>query len=463
MHLQRLLRAGRPAFVIALAALMVLPPAGLAVELRWVTRVLERGEPAPAPCDINIPSSAKLIDGERLDGLEPGTVVCLAPGERPNLKISNVHGTPESPVIIRNDGGTTLITGQLFEAGILIGASTNLRITGTGVESHCGAHIASEDQNCGIVIDGANKGVRVLTNRGHVEGLEVDHLAILRLSSQAETRGIAVHPVLGQTIAGVLIHHNHVTSSKAEAIYIGSEPRSLPWDELGKVDRVEVAYNLIEKIGWDGIKVKVALSESRIHHNVIRDVGLARYDKHQSAITIAMSVADVHDNQVTGAPEGIKSGRAVAGSTNQFHANVIADVGVFGIQAEDDGARIYNNTIVRSEGIGIRARGKNSHIFENLVADAAEPIVTKRDAVLTANLVGTALELGIADASNGDYSLRSDSPAVGSGRILRLELCARAGIRAPRPITFSTRTSLRGNIPVQGCRSNVGALSVRPG
>lgn len=414
--------------------------------------------PPTGACDYMVAPGTGVVDGDRAaHRAGPGTVICLTPGERGNLKLFNLHGSPEAPVIVRNADGTTIITGREFEAGILIATSTHLRITGTGVASACGAGVQVTEQACGIKLDGTNKGIRVLTARGPVEGIEIDHVSIARLSESSDTRGIAVHPIAGQIITGIRIHHNHVSGVGAEAIYIGSEPRDAPWADLGKVDAVELAHNLIEDIGWDGIKLKVALGESRIHDNVIRNAGSARYENHQSGITVAMSVVDVHGNAISGAPEGIKSGRSVAGSTNRFHGNLVTDVLVFGIQTDDESAQIYNNTVARSRQFGIRARGHASRIVDNIVADAPEPIVARKDAWLSGNLVASIAQVGFVDPDRDDFRPKPESPAVGGGRIARLELCAQAGIRAGRPVRFSIHAGRSGPTGPSGCRADLGA------
>lgn len=414
--------------------------------------------PAHEPCNYLVTADTDVVDGNQARyAAGPGTVICLAPGERGNLKLINLHGSLEAPVIVRNAEGPAIITGRKFEAGILIAASTHLRITGTGVASECGAGVQPEEQACGIRLEGTNKGIRALTSRGPMQDIEIDHVSIARLSVSSDTRGIAIHPVEKQVITGIRIHHNRVSGAGAEAIYVGSEPRDTPWADLGKVDAVEIGHNLIEDIGWDGIKLKVALGESRIHDNVIRNSGMARYEKHQSGITVAMSVVDVHDNAVSGAPEGIKSGRSVAGSTNRFHGNLVTDVLVFGIQTEDAAAQIYNNTVAGSGQFGIRARGEASRIIDNIVADAPEPIVARPDARLSGNLVGSIADVGFVDPEQDDFRPREESAAVGRGRITRLDLCARAGMRAGRPVRFSIHAGQPGPTGPVGCRADLGA------
>ena len=406
---------------------------------------------APAPCTLTVATDDGAIDGVR-DEIGPGAVVCLAAGTRPNFKIANVIGTPEAPVTVRNEGGTVVITGTELEAGIYLQASSHLRITGSGTTSRCGALFESDDQECGIVIDGARKGIKVATARGDAGGFEIDHIAIVRVSTGKETRGIAIHPVDGQVVADVYIHHNYVTNTLAEALYIGSEPRKKAWEELGKVDRVEVAYNLIENIGWDAIKLKVAVSASRIHHNVIRNVGLANYAAHRGGVTVAMSQVIVDHNVILNAPEGIRAGRPQEGVSNRYHDNVIVDSVLGAIQTKETNARIYNNTIVRASSISIRARGDGTSVLRNIVADSAEPIDVRGRIVAQGNVSATASEIGFVDPEIGDFRLTDDSAAALAESITDPSTC-RGGAKTPRQF----RSGGSGTSWPGACRVDLGA------
>jgi hypothetical protein len=414
---------------------------------------------ADAACDVTIPRSQSVVDGSLLPAVAGGGTICLAPGRRGNLKLQNLHGAPGSPVVVRNEGGIVEITGTKFEAGLLISSSTYLVVSGAGESTDCGAAVQGDGQACGITIDGARKGVKVATSKGDVSELTIDHIAVLRIDSPEETRGIAIHPIAGQVVDGISIMHNYLSNTGAEAIYIGSEPRDVPWAELGKVDRVEIAYNLVEHIGWDGIKLKVAISASSVHHNVIRDVGIANYDKHRSGITVATSVVDVHHNTINGAVEGIKSGRGVDHANNLFHDNVIANVELLAILTDDDRASIHHNTISGSQGIGIKARGASSRIVENIIADAATPLVHRPDATVRGNLVTTTADAGFVDPTRGDFALTPESPARARGSITRVDTCAAAAMRVGRPIGFLHRAGMRDVLRSPHCRYDIGAAS----
>lgn len=425
-------------------------------------RGLHAGAPTePAECDITVAPGVEVLDGQaNLAQLEPGAVICLDAGTRGNLKVSNLHGTPGNHFTIRNSGGQVRITGSRFEAGIFVETSSHVRITGSGVDAQCGARFGAEQQQCGIVVDGARKGIKVATSRGDASELEFDHIAIERVSDEEETRGIAIHPVSRQVVSGIRIHHNYVANTLAEAIYVGSDPRGRPFEELGKVERVEIAYNRVDQIAWDGIKLKVSIGESSIHHNVLSNTGTAGYANHESGITVATSRVDVHSNSVVGSVEGIKSGRPLDAPGNQYYNNVVADVETLGIQTAEDGARIFHNTVVGSNGFGIRARGDGSLVSENIVADAEQPIVVRRDSVERNNLAGSVTDVRFADPELGNFSLDPSSPAVDAGRAANPAGCAGTGIRMVRPLPRRLYPDHNGIPRPRGCRSDIGAYEL---
>lgn len=337
-----------------------------------------------AGCTVTIPRSVDRVDAARKEfrRIGPGSVVCLPAGKRGNIKLFNLRGTAEQPIVVRNSGGPVTITGTEFgDGGIIIAASSFLRLTGTGSNRACGADYTPRAQRCGIVIDGAKKGVKVVTSKGDVHDLEIDHVAVERVSQQVKTRGILMHPLPGQLISGIHIHHNFVTNTLAEGIYMGSEPHDQPFDNLAKLERVEIDHNLVMDVGFDGIKIKVAIADVAVHHNVIRNAGISRTLAHQGGIKVAMSVGDYYNNTVIGAVEGIRANRELESPQTRYFNNLVIGVTDVGIEASEDGALIYNNMVALSSGVGIRARGNETLVAGNIVIEAYDPFDVKRGQV----------------------------------------------------------------------------------
>lgn len=86
---------------------------------------------AACDCDHVIAVDQVSLDGDAL-GVKPGQSVCLAPGQRAALRLSNFHGTEGAPIGIRNCDGVAHIENQDRGYGVTIDTSEQLQITGTG-------------------------------------------------------------------------------------------------------------------------------------------------------------------------------------------------------------------------------------------------------------------------------------------------------------------------------------------
>ena len=416
-----------------------LPPLGE----REPTPLPERESPPVAgDCTVTIPSSVTKVNGKgRYSALQPGDVICLPAGERGNIKFSNLHGSAGRPIVIRNDGGVVHISGMTNRlGGIGLLRSSSVRVTGTGVSGRCGAEYTPEEQECGIVISDALNGIRVLPD-GSPRRIELDHLRIERTSTSNHSTGFSIHPDPGQTISGFFVHHNYLVDIFREGMYIGSEPHDDPFESLGKLTDVEISYNLVQRTGYDGIKVKVGVANVSIHDNVVLSPALAQFAKHETGIQIATSSANVYNNVVEGGVEGIGSGRPMPNAVTRYFNNLVTGSATTGFVTAEDGALIYGNTIVGVGTQGILAKGNGTQVFDNIVADSLGLSFPGRSSVSINNLVGVSASMGFVSPASGNYQLRPTSPAVDRG----------AGTGVYPPIDL-----LRIERP-QGARPDVGA------
>jgi hypothetical protein len=392
-------------------------------------------------CTYMIPATVNVVDGQQnYKEVKPGDVLCLPAGERDNLKLINLHGEPGKQVIVRNSRGATTITGTNFlNGGISIYASSFLRLTGTGTGIQCGAMYSTEDQKCGIIITGIQKGIWISTEKDleTPHDLEIDHVWVSETSKDTKTRGIAIHPAPGQLISGLYIHHNFVARTLAEGIYMGTEPHGQPLEALGKIENLEVSYNRVEQTGYDGIKVKVAIKNVKVHHNVIHDTGLSNTPAHQGGIKIAMTDGQFYNNYVEGALEGIRSDRPLDGMTEaRYFNNVVVNTSSVGIEAAEEGALIFNNTVVSCGDLGIVGDAKTAQVFDNIVAGCDGKAVKAKyadDGTLQKfnNLVGSLNTIGFVDPAQGDYHLLPHSKAIDAGQV------------GPNPLTYDYDGRLR--------------------
>ncbi|RPI82574.1 MAG: hypothetical protein EHM41_18030 [Chloroflexi bacterium] len=385
-------------------------------DVRIEAASLTPGSEIPA-CTVVVPIEVTEIDGAKdFTYVQPGDVLCLVPGVRSNMKIQNLHGTPEKPIIIRNEGGNVIITGEdLLTGGIGIKSSSYVRISGAGVVSQCGAEYEPEEQNCGIEIVDTHKGVKINTPDGVLNDIELDHIFIHETSTLTETRGITIHPLERQLISGIYVHHNYVTNTLAEGIYIGAEPRGKPYEELGKISDVDISYNRVENTGYDGIKVKVAIENVNVHHNVVLNNGLSRTPAHQGGIKLAMSVGNYYNNLSINNFEGIRMGRELENSNSRYFNNVVVNSESVGIGSTESHAEIFNNTVVYSSATGIDATGTDSKVFDNIIVETMGTPINSPRGYVGKNFIGSIYQVGFINPINGDYRLLPDSPAIDAG------------------------------------------------
>ena len=197
----------------------------------------------------------------------PGAVICLPAGTRPNLLIRNIHGTAAAPITIRNNGGVTRITGSVpgGRRHPHPGEHRTSSISGAGVEAHCGA-----------LVPGRRPALRA-RHRRRPEGDQGRHREgrrgrWLRVRSRrggpylADDQDPRDHdpPHPGLDRQGHPRARQPRRGDPSEGIYIGSEPHNQPFAKLGKVENVEIDHNLVERSGYDGIKLKVGLGSVAI-------------------------------------------------------------------------------------------------------------------------------------------------------------------------------------------------------
>jgi hypothetical protein len=376
-------------------------------------------------CTYFIPPEVSEVDGKKnFNQVKPGDTLCLAAGVRGNLKLNHLHGAPGKPIVVRNSGGIVTIGGQDFlSGGIGIYASSYLRVTGTGTGTQCGAEYSAAEQECGIKIRGTHKGIKISTTKepDKVGNIEIDHVSVSDVSKNVKTRGIAIHPRPGEFISGLYIHHNYVARTLAEGIYMGTEPRGRPLETLGKIQDLEVSYNLVEQTGYDGIKVKVALKNVKVHHNVVRDTGLSNTPAHQGGIKVAMSDGLFYNNYLENVFEGIRSSRPLDGASEaRYFNNIVVNSRSVGIEAAEEGALIFNNTVIFCQNIGILGDSPTIKVFNNIVAGCKGKSVISRigpgmQRQEFNNLVGLVGAMGFVDPADGNYRLRPDSVAIDAG------------------------------------------------
>lgn len=376
-------------------------------------------------CTITIPPSVDHVEGDGdYSHIKPGDVLCLPAGRRGTIVFSRLHGTADAPITIRNSRGVVKITGATSKrGGIGLIRSSWVRVSGAGVSTKCGARYEPAEQECGIEISRTHQGVKVwpdggVDDFGDVHDIEIDHVYIHSTLKEIHSTGIMIQPQPGQTISGFFAHDNHVADTHREGMYIGAEPYDRPFAMQGKLANVEISSNLVERTGYDGIKVKVVIEGLLVHDNIVRDPALEGFLYHESGILLATSAGAVYNNLVQGGTDGIKTGRPLPAGEMRVFNNVVVGTLKQGLLIAEDAALVHHNTIIQSGTIGIEARGQRTQVFDNIAVGSGEAPFLGRNATGFENLIGPVSAARFIDADAGNYHLRPRSPAVGDGETI---------------------------------------------
>ncbi len=406
-----------------------------------------------AGCDHTIGPKIDIANGwQNYDGVDPGDVVCVRGGNRNALTLQNFQGTATKPITFINfDGAVTIDSDKWY--GIRIRNSQHIRLTGIG----------SADETYGFKIIGSTShGVRIGERSSH---FEIDHIEVTNVpltGMAAQTKGTCSDGSENEidydrdgkieddrddavnrdnfVQRNSIFHHNYIHNVGTEGLYVGSSfhgreqtSRCNNGDETRfdpVLHGVHIYQNIVTDTGWDGIQVGSAVEDCVIHHNKIYRDSRANESSQQSGImNNPGSVCEIHSNLIK---DGARRGIFISGSAgNEVHNNVIVNAG----QLEKDSAiivaqdgrtgplSIYNNTIVNPAQYGIAYRSERAHpdvIKRNIVVnpDSNLAVQTKGQEHISVNnnyIAPNLNALKVKDASQDDYRLTDNSPALGLG------------------------------------------------
>ncbi|MGH8252317.1 MAG: choice-of-anchor Q domain-containing protein [Steroidobacteraceae bacterium] len=388
--------------------------------------------------------------------IRPGDTLTLASGTRGKLKINNCKGTSTNPIIVRNDAsgnGPTVINRSSGSAG---------------------GFLLSCESCVGVAIDGSNKwrgapsgktyGIKVTMTGGGgptafvwiggksrfvtIRNVEVDGAWPARGGKGSGIR-VNDHSVKrnanpGLWREGILIEHNYIHDVETEGMYVG--PNYSDGDI--PLRNIEIRYNRVEDIGWEGINTKSMWEgDNSIHHNQVRRAGknVARSNKasQYSGIKNNAGTVKIYNNWVeTTGQHGIQvwtgEGPRESEGRGPFAAhiwnNVIVGAGKlwrpfmaksYGISigaqngCEKPVPSVYNNTIVNSRqgGIHLTSNVGTGFVRDNVVAGSgSNPVIAAPGFVqLLNNSIGAVTQMAFVDAIRLNFRLSVNSPGWNQG------------------------------------------------
>ncbi|MEQ8552016.1 MAG: putative Ig domain-containing protein [Cyclobacteriaceae bacterium] len=390
-------------------------------------------------CDITFDPADKsnvFLNGESTT-VNPGDVLCFKSGIYTYIRIINIHGTKENPIILKNCGGKAEVdlNGQ-NNHGFILEGSTHVRVTGSGDENiQYGFEIYRSPLDIaktGLVI--ANKISDIEVDHFEIHDVELGmHLINVPDCDETSWRGNWVQE-------NTSVHDMWVHDVGNEGFYIGSSKYNTGHTKTCDGESIDILppfakgikvfNNIIEDSGWDGMQVSMAIEDCYIYNNVIRNFGLDNKPSQQAGIVVGGgSVGDVYNNFIdTGLGDGID----VFGVGNvRIFNNIVANCGEQGIfignrelLEPDYTYAIINNTIVNSGQDAIRYNNEfavGAEIRNNLIVEYGSKSLNllkegEGGVNYSSNVeLATLAEALFTNAGTGDYSITSGSPAVDAG------------------------------------------------
>ena len=338
-------------------------------------------------CDFVIEPDAASANGAEL-GVQPGDSVCVRGGAREFLRLYEFVGTSEAWIEIRNCEGVAAIDNDDRGYGLTMDASRYVRITGAGDPEH----------DYGFTIRASKDGPDYSASGVVVAGLssdyELDHFEVyetgfagFNLKTEPTCDGSAN---LGNFVQyDTRVHHHWIHDTGGEGIYFGSTGYGgreyqcdgetvvlYPHEHHG----AQIHHNWIEDTGWDGMQVGVTPIGCEVWANVIRDVGLAGVEYQQQGMQIGgASSCEIWANRLERGPtNGIF---LLEAGDSRVHDNLVVDFLGTGIYANPNGEMpgasyaFVHNTVLRSGRWGLAVFGPDlvdNLGWNNLVLESGE-------------------------------------------------------------------------------------------
>ncbi len=270
-------------------------------------------------------------DGEELN-IKPGDIICLDGNiEYNNLLFTNIKGTSEKPIIIKNcDGKVAFVNPTNSAYGVKFQYSNNFKFLGNGGGGDYGIKVSTEK---GFFIS-----MQTFTTDFEIANIEVTGKSANR--SGFAGIGIKTSPYedcdlfrdptrTAWIMKNIIVRDNYIHDVDGEGLYIGhgfyngrTESDCTEKTYSHAIKNVRIFNNKIENTGYDGIQIKNSNENVAVYNNFINGYGKKRSGAHDEGLYIG------------------------DGTTGKFYNNLVIDGGT-GIQVHGMGnLDIYNNVII---------------------------------------------------------------------------------------------------------------------
>jgi hypothetical protein len=385
-------------------------------------------------CKYTVGLSEVNVDGKALS-IKPGDVICLQAGNRSVLRFSNIIGTPDKPVIIKNCGGVANVENGDRNYAMWFSTSRYFRITGTGDAS----------KPYGIRCKTTKAGSNALVVSDLSSDVEIDHVEVAGagfsgIMAKTDPRCDLTANRGKFTMYNVIVRENYVHDVGGEGMYIGNSFYNgwagnllcigkllYPHDVIG----CKVYKNIIKRTGAEAIQVGAATSGCEIYSNDVELFGQDPFANYQNnGIQIGLGTGGLlYNNKVR---KGPGNGILIQGKgDNKIYNNIVIDAGSNGIYCDDatngtpgPGFSFANNTIINPGGDGLKIAAERvsmNHFINNIVIrPGSGKYVNKVHPTVKLQELNNFYSNNIADAkfvnaASYDYHLLTASPATNKG------------------------------------------------
>jgi hypothetical protein len=388
---------------------------------------------ACSTCKYVVPVEAMHVDGLAL-GIKPGDVICFNAAIKyfHSINFKNIVGTADNPVIIKNCGGTAILTADGRPFNVKMSYSKYFRFTGGDTPGVYGIKM-SGPSGSGLVLADKSTNFEV----DHIEVRYVGFAGVIAKTDptcdNSTNRGYF-------TMRNISIHDNYMHHTGGEGFYIGHSFYGGYKLDCGvklphTIEGSRIFNNKTKYTGWDGIQVGCATKDTEIYNNVVEYPGTKLITNQGNGIIISDGTGGkCYGNLIKG---GVGNGMTVFGrGENDIYNNIIIDAGKSGIFVDErtellgSGYRILNNTIIRPKDVGIRIYSDlvpMNIVRNNIVASpgaystlgATAYLLKLRTVVIDASNnynTQSITSVKFVDPGTGNYRLQTGSPAIDKGK-----------------------------------------------
>jgi poly(3-hydroxybutyrate) depolymerase len=287
----------------------------------------------------NSGTSIYLPLGLNLAHLKPGDTLNISGGTYNVIELGNFRGTASYPIHIRNKQGQ--VTCKIIR---LSNTPEYFKLLGNGDPNVKYGFKINGNYTTGSCLTAFGKGFEI----GYIEGYQSKSGFFIKKNPSADD---PQSQFPNYEMTNISIHHNYIHDITGEGMYLG---HTGPDGGQGgnpllpvRMRNVVIAYNRVDRTGWDGIQLSNATTGNKIHHNTITNFGTAnRYGQQAGILLGGNTQGDIYDNVIKyGTGNGIQN---FGFGLNKIYNNYLEKVGRNGTDRGYEGA-FCNDIIITSE------------------------------------------------------------------------------------------------------------------